>query len=281
MTPIDLRGYFPDSVINTYNRADSSVASRYTLQRSLPGAPTGIDGVYNGYLSLPGSPSGKPYMWRKEYFKSGAWCTATYGTLFMGDDKSVTEVGDWMSNTGCTPNVLLGYKNHGTTVNTGLVWASVGGLSDIPNIREMDCWRQNTPGGAYANSGIQCFSKTGLVEVFSTFTPDFGRDCFGVWGAGLSKTYTDVVHIVMYHGTKATPAVPIRCVGPVSANGAYYQSYKDYSSYAIELWLAAGVGIIQENCPFIEDATFWGLPNCTGDIFSGAPGSWKTYIDQI
>jgi hypothetical protein len=83
----------------------------------------------------------------------------------------------------------------------------------------------------------------------------------------------------MYHGVK-TPNVPaVRCVGPVSASGAYYQSFKDYSSYAIELWIAKGIGVIQENTPFIEDATYWGLPNCTGDIFTN-PGSWKTYIDQ-
>jgi hypothetical protein len=277
---VDLRAYFPDNVVNTYNRADGSASTRYTLQRSLPGAPTGIDSIYYSYLSLPGK-TGTPYMWRKEYSQSGSWCTATYGTLFMGGDLSVTEVGDWRSSTGCTPNVLLGYKNHGTSVNTGLVWSPPGGLSANPLIAENDVWGQATNGSAYANSGSQSYSKTGLIEVLPTFTPAYGRSVDGTWGAGLSKTYTDVIHIVMYHGTKVTPSSPVRCVGPISANGSYYQSYKDYSSYAIELWLAAGVGIIQENTPFIEDASYWALPNCTGDIFSGAPGSWKTYIDQI
>ena len=282
MTTIDLRAYFPDNVTCTFNRSDGSAASRYTLQRSLPGVPTGVDSLYYSQLFLPGK-TGTPYMWRKEYWKGtpATWCTAAYGGLFMGDDQSVTEVGDWMSNTGCTPNVMLGYKNHGTTTNTGLLWSGSGGLSETAVIREMDVWRQLVPSGAYVNSNIQCYSKTGLIEVLPIFTPAYGRSCSGVWGAGLSKTYTDVVHIVMYHGTKSTPANPVRCVGPISAEGAYYQSYKDFSSYAIELWLAAGVGIIQENTPFIEDASFWGMSNCNGDIFSGNPGSWKTYIDQI
>jgi hypothetical protein len=290
MAAVDLRAYFPDNVINTYNKSDGSKSSRYTLQRSLPGAPTGVDSLYYSYLALPGK-TGTPYMWRKEYWKGtpSSWCTATYGTMFMGDDQSVTEVGDWMSNTGCTPNVMFGYKNQGTTVTTGLAWSGPGGLCSVPAIVENDCWRQNTPGGAFANSGTQAFSKTGLVKQLATYTPAYGRDAVtGAWGPGLSKTYTDVIHIVMYHGTRTNPpaANPVRCVGPVSVpslvgdDQPYYQSYKNYESYAIELWLANGYGIIQENTPFIENASFWGLSNCTGDIFSGSPGSWTTYIDS-
>lgn len=276
---IDLRAYFPDNVVNVYNKANGSAVSRYTLQRSLPSAPTGIDGLYYGYLALPGK-TGTPYMWRKEYWQSTAWCTATYGVLFMGDDKSITEVGDWtVSTIPCTPNTVFGYKNHGTSVNTGLIWSPAGGLSATAAIMEGDAWRQNSSGASYAYSGSQVYSKVGLIEQLATFTPAYGRDITGTWGAGLSKTYTDVVHIVMYHGTKTSTSTPVRCVGPVSAKGAYYQSYKDYNSYAIELWLAKGVGIIQENTPFIEDATYWGMSNCNGDIFNN-PGSWITYIDQ-
>jgi hypothetical protein len=221
-------------------------------------------------------------MWRKEYYRSGAWCTDTYAVLFMGDDKSVTETGDWLSGTPCTPDRVLGYRNQGTTVNAGLAWSGANGLSATPVIAEVDVWKQATPGAAISNTGVKAYSRTGLIEQLATFTPDYGRDSNGVWGAGLSKTYNDVVHIVMYHGTKTPNVAAVRCVGPISAPklGPYYQSYKDYSSYAIELWLAAGVGIIQENCPFIEDATYWGLPNCCGDIFANPVGSWVTYIDQ-
>lgn len=283
MDTIDLRLYFPDNNIVMLNRADGSAASRYTLQRSLPGAPTGMDGLYYGYLSLPGK-TGSPYMWRKEYWTGtpAAWRTATYGVLFMGDDKSVTEVGDWtVSNVPFTPNTAFGYKNQGTPVNTGLAWSGPGGLTATPVIMEGDAWRQNTNGAAYAFSGSQVYSKTGLLEVLPTYTPPYGRVADGSWAAGAGKTYTDVIHLVMYHGTRTgSSVVPVRCVGPIGATGAYYQSYKNYSGYAIELWLALGIGIIQENTPFIEDGSYWGMSNCNGDIFSSTPGSWITYIDS-
>lgn len=277
MTTIDLRMYFPDNNKVILNRADGSVSTRYTLQRSLPGAPTGVDALYNYYMNL--NKSGVPYMWEKEYWKSAAWCIATYGTLFMGDDQSITETGDWRSITGCTPNGVVTYKTSAGALS-GLCWAPAGGLSESAAIVEgLQVWAQNVNGGAIVNSGTTCYSKTGLIELLPTYTPPYGRGLCGTWAAGLSKTYTDVAHIVMYHGTKTTGLNPCRCVGPTSANGAYYQSYKDYESYAIELWLANGIGIIQECTPFIENAAFWGLPNCTGDIFS-LPGSWTTYIDQ-
>ena len=217
-------------------------------------------------------------MWRKEYRSGSTWCTQTYGVLFFGDDGSITETGDWMpSATPCAPNTMLGYRKADGS-NTGLVWASAGGLSDTPEIREMDVYRQNTPGAAVTNSGNDAYSKTGLIEHLESYTPPYGRHPSGEWCQGCGTTYYDVVHIVMYHGTrKATPA-PVRCVGPVSAKGVYYQSHLNYNSYAIELWLAKGVGIIQENTPYIEDASFWGMQNCTGDMFQW-PGQWMSYID--
>ena len=272
MDAIDLRGYFPDSNIVTLNKSGGTVSTRYTFKKS----PSGMDALYYGYLNI--NKPGLPYMWRKEYLTAGTWCTPTYAVLFMGDDKSITEVGDWYASTPCTPNVVFGYKT-ATGVPAGLLWSGAGGLSDTAAIAEVDIWRQNTPGAAYLNSGSKAYSKTGLIELLSQYTPPFGRDEFGVWCEGGSKTYQDVAHIVMYHGTKTPGVQPVRCIGPISANGAHYQSYKDYSSYAIELWIAKGVGIIQENTPFIEDATFWNIPNCTGNIFSN-PGSWITYIDQ-
>jgi len=235
-----------------------------------------MDALYTSYYDI--TKPGYTYMWRKEYMTNGSWCTATYAVLRMGDDKSVTEVGDWFASSPCTPNVLFGYKT-ALGVNTGLSWSGPSGLSAAPVIAEMDVWRQNTPGAAYTNSGSKAYSKTGLIEHLDTYTVPYGRDEFGVWREGGGKTYTDVIHIVMYHGTKSATSAPIRCVGPVSANGVYYQSYKDYNSYAIEMWLAKDVGIIQENTPFIEDASFWGMSNCTGDIFQ-YPGQWVTYIDE-
>jgi hypothetical protein len=223
-------------------------------------------------------------MWRKEYYRSGSWCTDTYGVLFMGDDLSITETGDWTAGVPCTPDRAQGYRVPGTYTYSGLAWSGVGGLSDVPVVKEVDVWKQPSPGAGMTFTGVKAFSRTGVVKVLPLFTPAYGRDGCGVWGPGNSRTYCDVAHIVMYHGTKTPNVAPVRCVGPIStAAGPYYQSYKDYSSYAIELWLAPGVGIIQENCPFIEDATAWGgaISNCSGDIFAASPGSWITYIDLI
>ena len=274
MDAVDLREYFPSFKVITLNKSSGSTSTRYTLQAS----PTGIDSLYSGYMNL--NKPGSPYMWRKEYWRNGSWCTDTYAVLFMGDDKSVTEVGDWYAGSPCTPNVALGYKSS-TGVTNGLLWSGPGGLSDTPVLIETNVWRQNTPGSSYLNSGYKAYSRTGIIEKLDSYTPPFGRNTCGVWEQEGGKEFLDVIHLVMYHGTKVPNGTQIRCVGPLSANGAYYQSFKDYNSYAIELWLAKGIGIIQENCPFIEDASAWGgtISNCSGDIFANPVGSWKTYID--
>lgn len=269
---VDLQEYFPIDALHTYVKANGTVSSRYTFKIS----PTGLDSLYTGYLNL--NKPGLPYMWRKEYFSNNSWCTATYAVLFMGEDKSITEVGDWYSSTPCTPNVVFGYKKP-TGATTGLLWAAPGGISEQYVINEVDIWRQNSPGLAYQNSGSKAYSKVGLIEVLPQYTVPYGRNSCGVWTEGNGTTYADVVHIVMYHGTKQPNETPVRCIGPISAKGAYYQSYKDYNTYAIELWLAKGIGIIQENTPFIENASFWGMSNCNGDMFNN-PGSWVTYIDN-
>lgn len=275
MTTLDLRAYFPDSATVLLNRPGGAQSTKYTFLRN---PRNGLDGVYSGYQNI--GKAGVPYQWQKQYWRNGAWCTDTYAILFMSEDLSVTETGDWYSGSPCTPNVVLGYKTP-TGVNTGLAWAPVGGISESPSVVECNVWRQNTPGSAYTNSGVKAFSRTGLIDHFDTFTPKFGRDECGVWREGGSKEYTDVIHLVMYHGTKYPNETPIRCTSPlaVQQKGPYYQSFKDYNSYAIELWMANGIGIIQENCPFIEKG--WdSIPNCSGDIYSGNPGSWVTYIDQ-
>lgn len=272
MDAVDLRDYFPPYAVHVYNKSTGTENSRFTFQKT----PTPMDNLYTNYLDI--NKPGYTYMWRKEYKQSGAWCTATYAVLRMGDDKSVTEVGDWLASTPCTPNTVFGYKTP-EGVTSGILWSGPGGLSDNPVLAEVDVWRQNTPGAVYAFGGSKAYSRTGMIEHLVTFTPRYGRDSEGVWREGGSKTYTDVVRVVMYHGTKRPNTAPIRCVGPIAANGVYYQSYKDYNSYAMEIYLAKGVGIIQHNTPFIEDGTFWGIPNCNGDIFNN-PGAWVTYIDQ-
>lgn len=274
MDKVDLREYFPDIATNIYRRKDGSEYSRYTFVKS----PAGFLNTYNTYLS-----TGKPgyhYSWAKAYFRNGAYATKTYAILHMADDKSITECGDWYSS-GATgvPDVVLGYKD-GSGNNSGLKWSGVGGIDDAPTTVEMFTASQNSPGAAYQVTANRAFSRSGLIEKLDTYTPPFGRDVDGIWRQGGAKTYNDVVHIVMYHGTKIPGNAVVRCQHPLSACGAYYQSYKDYNSYAIELWLARGVGIIQENTPFIEDGTYWNSSNCIGGLFTANPYAWSSFIDE-
>jgi len=267
---VDLREYLVDNIIYL-NNANGTSQSKYTFSSS----NAGLESVYTNYHNL--GKAGTPFFWRKEYRKNNAWCTYTYGILFKGTDQSITETGDWYANTPCTPNVVLGYKTD-SNVNTGLIWSPAGGLTSTVSYHESNVWNQGIPGGSYVNTGVDTFSKTGLIEELATFMPQYGRDPItGVWGEGNSRTYTDVIHIVMYHGTTSTPLT--RCnYSPLVASGTYYQSFKNYNSYAIELWLAKGVGIIQERIPFVEKGSELGTTDCNGYVFNQA--GWQWYIDN-
>ena len=271
---LDIRDYFANGT-NKLNSVNGGDYSRYTFTTD----HSGFASLYNTYLTL--NKAGHTLIWQKEYKSGTGWCTKTYGVLFKGDDKSITEVGDWLaSNNGCTPNVLFGYKTAlSGGANTGLIWSTTDGLASV-GVAEMYTAGQASTGSPYATNGSAAFSKTGLIEQLVTFQPAYGRCQDGSWSSLCGKVYTDVIHIVMYHGTK-TGSPMVRCSNsPISANGAYYQSYKNYNSYAIELWLARGIGIIQENFPFVEDASYWqgAFPNCSGGVFS-APNAWTTFID--
>lgn len=270
---LDLRDYLPSSNTVRLSSAAGEAVARYTFTAQ----PPGYFGLYQGLMNL-GKP-GRHYTWRKDYWKNGAWCTPTVAILFLGDDQSVTEVGDWMAATPCVPGRAFGYRTDAGAV-TGLAWAPPGGLTEKPAVVEMKTWAQDFPGAAYRPNGYGAYSKVGLIEVLPSYTPPIGRDVYGQWGEGRARTYTNVVHMVMYHGTRAPNPAPVRCdMPPIAARGAYYQSFRDYDTYAIELWLAAGIGVIQERITFMESGAFWGLPNCNGAEFSG-PGSWATYIDE-
>lgn len=270
---VDLREYFPSSrTVILYKSTDRPYA-RYTFTRE----PAGFLPLYTQYLNQ--DKIGVHATWKKEYWKAGAWCTVTHAVLFLGHDLSVTEVGDWYASTPCTPNIVFGYKTL-SGVPTGLIWSPPGGLTAAPVVREMQVWRQASPGTAYADMGYQAYSKTGLIEFLPTYTMPFGRDADGTWSAEAGHTYVEVVHLVMYHGSKqGENTTPVRCpVPPVAASGAYYQSYQGYNSYAIELWLAKGIGVIRESVPFIEDGAYWSVPACSGAVFS-VPYKWDAFGD--
>jgi hypothetical protein len=270
---IDLRSYFPSASdgVNILRSANGAANAKYTFMPN----PTGYQGLYD--LLYDQNKDGSIYVWRKEYWHSTQWIKATDALLFFGDDKGVTEVGDWLPVTG--GGRAFGYKKSGSP--TGLVWSPANGLGSGPYTNEMDIFDQAASGAAYSDKGYDAYSRVGLIEHLDTYTPPFGRNSEGVWGEGNSKEYSDVVHLVMYHGTRSSSMLPVRCEAPtIAAAGAYYQSYKDYNSYAIELWLAAGKGIIAECTPFIEDAAYWGgsIPNCSGSLFNSA--GFAKYIDE-
>jgi hypothetical protein len=267
---VDLREYLPDTTINL-NHANGAPQSRYSFFSS----NAGLENVYYSFHNL--NKPGSTFFWRKEYWQNNAWCTFTYAIMFKGTDQSVTETGDWYANSPCNPNVVLGYKTSGNS-NTGLIWSPPNGLTETVSYHESNVWNQGVSGGSYAYTGIQAFSKTGLVEHLPSFTPKYGRKD-GVWGEGNGKTYTDVVHMVMYHGTRnANSPNVVRCsYSPLTGSGTYYQSFKNYNAYAVELWLAKGVGIIQERTPFVENGAELGTTNCNGYVFGSA---WEWYIDS-
>ena len=256
---VDLGAYLPESNQVVLSKASGAPHARYTFTKS----HSGFTGLYASLMD-----QGKPgyhYVWQKEYMIAGSWCTKTYAILFVGQDGSVKEVGDWLSQgSSCSPSIAFGYRDWWNKP-TGLVWVPPGGLKGSAVASEMHVAAQASPGAAYAINGYRAFSKTGLVEVLPSMT--IGQ-----------FTFRNVVHLVMYHGTRSPTPTPVRCDHqPTTASGSYYQSFKDYSSYAIELWLAPGVGVIKENTPFIEDASYWGAGNCIGQIFEPEK-SWATFI---
>lgn len=280
MTSTDLREYFPSTASIIYRDKSGNSKTRYIFD----GNPVGFHSLYDSLFSL--NKPGEIYTWRKDYWRNEGWCTSTYAVLFMGDDKSVTEVGDWKAVSGCVPNVAFGYKTELTNgANIGLVWSPPDGVSGDASTAEMFTAAQVSPGTAYLTNGYSCYSRVGIIERLESFSPKYGRDENGNWAQGAAKIYSDVVRIIMYHGSKAPGANPqkIRCglTQPISANGPYYQSFKDYNSYAIELWMAKGVGVIQENTPFIEDGSYWAIPNCGGQIFDPIEDRWYIYIDDL
>lgn len=252
---VDLRAYFPDNSVVTLNKPGGPHA-RYTFTRS----PAGFKPLFDAHLKLHDKP-GHHYVWQKEYFANGAWTTATYGILQICDDGSVIEVGDWL-HLGRGEFGVFAYRNDDGS-HTGLFWCPPGGLRGEPRYDEMATISQAYSGAALTQNGSRCYSESGLIDVIPTMA---------VGG----KVYQDVAHIVMYHGVTIPGKVPVKARSlPLVAHGVYYRNRQDWDEYAMELWLAKGVGVIKERTPFIERAEWWGLPDFVGELF-GTPGSWTT-----
>lgn len=251
---IELRKYLPDNRTVVLNNTSGQPHAKYTFSR----APAGFWPLFSAHLRIP--KHGHHYVWQKEYLTNGQWVTATYAILQICDDGSVIEVGDWLHLGNGTFGVF-GYRSG--FEHAGLVWCPPGGLTGEPQYDEMETISQAYSGAALARNGSRCYSESGLIDVIPSMV---------VGGV----TYHNVCHIVMYHGVQIPGRVPVKAGKlPLVANGVYYRNRSEWDEYAIELWLAPGVGVIRERTPWIENASWWNLPDFSGDLF-GTPGVWVT-----
>lgn len=289
-TPIDTRPYWVHTgLLQTYRRWDGSIYGRYRFTAHASGP------FFDLYQQLydQGHP-GSLVSWEKQYpATGGGYCTPTYGQLWLGDDASVTEVGDWLAGDGCTPDRAFGYRSFDGMQNLGLTWSPPVGLTTTlsPDV-EVRVYTQATPGAYYLDNGYDAYSSVVLHKAHASWTAPYGKDAAGKWVAGAGATYGDVLQLVFYHGTRSPElrdglVAPTRCSGqdldPAWPRAALYRSFKNYNSYAIELYLARGIGIVAEALLFSE-SDYWGAANvCKGAIMGqdhpSAERAWMSNLD--
>jgi len=270
----DMRNYFPQSYRRNVSRKQDG--SMYSDYRFYP-ATVDFNNLYRMLMDL-GKP-GRLMVWEKRYAPSNDTCIATYANLFLGDDMSVTEVGDWYANNGCNPDVAFGYSDSTLSRPDGLAWSAPGGIRNLAYKEGLGIQRQVTPGSAYVNygtHGYKAWNHTVLKETLPTYTPPYGRSPTGAWGRGLSKTYRDVIKIIFYHGTQMPGQQPINC-----GSKPDYVSKPGYHTYASEIYFAKGIGIIQESFLYTESGAYWNMPNCSGSTMDNSGAKWTSYIDEI
>lgn len=255
---VNLQEYLVPSS-HTYASAGGYEGTRYTFSK---GSST-FTKLYKKHWKA--KRTGSLYTWSKDFKVNGVFKHKVTQPLWYGLDESVIELG------GVKAKGITSYSKGGS--KTGLYWSGKGGLS--PN------FVTNTMAVLVNNSsiGMQAYSRVKLVELLPEYTPEYGKDANGVFARGNSRTYTNVVHLIMYHGTNRGDK-PIRCWNKprLSDSTVEYIPMKNYNSYTMELWIAKGVGIIKHVVPYIEDGhTTWGQPNCIGNIYSGN----ETYTNYL
>lgn len=259
---VDLREYFPDYGQVVLLTAEGTPRARFTFYLEHPAF---FNITNRQALGLPG----KHFVWTKEYWQDSQWARVVDQLFFFADNGQVWETGGWrVKGTG---NILVGYeKASGQT--SGLLWGE--------GLQELKVVQQKAPGGAYELSGALAYSKSD-TRILPYHTPAYGRCPDGNWARGCGKTYFEVAHVVMYHGTKDAVRPRVHCGrrAEVFADGSYYFSLHPYNSYGIELFLVKGIGIIEHRVPFIEDGSFFNVSNCNGIMFEGA-SYWHTFIDD-
>ncbi len=286
---VDLREYFPASGKNTLNNAAGLYVHDYTFYP----ATSSFQSLYDSLLSL-GKP-GQVHVWQKDY-RDSQGCVGTYtpdyGILFFGDDGSVTEVGDWVyAENICQATTAFGYHDATKGVPSGLSWCPAGGLTATSSGVSMglQVWRQNQSGGAFANTGFTAYNLTSLAGVLASFSPAYGSSG-GAWHAGGGKTYHDVARLLFYHGPGGPGLSDVTCTNldPSWPYAALYHHQPGYQSYALEFYMAKGVGIVQESLLYTESAYFGASYVCAGGVSMGTTQQahdaqmalWAWYIDD-
>jgi hypothetical protein len=327
--PVDLRPYFP-AADNTYRKSDGTAAARYVFFPSSQTVNSGFWNVYASYLNL--QKPGTLMVWAKMYASDpnnpgNLNCTKTYGMLFKGSgaDKSVIEVGDWY-NEAPVPNYsggtcgsqfgALGYQKYppiGYTTSpaptfslsaaTGLNWSGPNGLDDsYGSYQNGYVFRQYPSSPAPYASGAPPFAEYStptLSQVIGNWSPEYGRSPAGAWVQNPGKTYTDVIRMVLYHGTGRSGSSVSACAvqtspghpyhnfywhhPPASVNGANVANF--FGSYAIELYLNPQYGVLQETLLYDESncatvAYPYPALAANGTPLTNALRAWRWYIDR-
>lgn len=279
---INLQDYIPPNFTRTvkYAKWTGDLSQVY---RFFPGTPD----FYSLYGSLQSrNTPGSLLIWEKRYNNSAAGaslplgnCISTYGMLWMGTDKSVSEVGDWMSQIGgCTPSIAFGYRDHYTNMNGALSWSGPGALSKEGVTDVVWTKSQSLPGAPMQESGWIAYNHTKLIAVLPTFTPDYGRNASGQWVKGGGKTYRNVAQILFLHGVRDTrdpKFANVSCpVDPGSPYSKWYFPVSGFKSYGSLYYLAPQEGIIQMTFLFNETDNYWPKSfQCKGYAFSRTSAS--------
>jgi hypothetical protein len=184
---------------------------------------------------------------------------------------------------------------------TGLNWSGPNGLDDsYGSYQHGYVFRQYPDYFAPYASGAPPYGEYStpvLSQIVGNWSPEYGRNAAGAWVRNPGKTYSDVIRIVLYHGTgRLGDSVPA-CTVSTAPGHPYHNVYwhhtlaavngvataNFYGTYAIELYLNPQYGVLQETLLYDES-------NCAGNTYPALAASgpaldtalrlWRWYIDR-
>ena len=90
------------------------------------------------------------------------------------------------------------------------------------------------------------WSSSAVVKRYETFAPEYGvnKDTF-LWGDTNTRAYHDVIEVLFYHGTS---------IDDLSTHDGFgmKRMIPGYASYAVKMWFAKGIGMIQQQVYMAE-----------------------------